>query len=198
MIYDRIAPRYDRCMELLERLGLARWREEAISLLPKNAAVLELGAGTGRNFSLYPGSQLAVASEISFEMLRVAKGRAESIALIQADAQRLPFADNCFDAAFATLVFCSVPEPGLAFEELIRVVRSGGRVVLLEHVRPHGVLGYLFDGLNAVTVPTFEDHFNRRTADLAADAGLKVLEVRRKFAGIINLIICEVVKLNIA
>ena len=194
MIYDRIAPRYDRCIEPLERLGLARWRAEAVSLLPEDTAVLELGAGTGRNFALYPGSRIAVASEISFEMLRIAKGRVAHISLIQADAQRLPFADNCFDASFATLVFCSIPEPSLAFGEVIRVVKPGGRVVLLEHVRPRGLLGYVFDGLNAVTVPAFEDHFNRRTADLAEGSGLKVVEVRPKLAGIVNLIVGEVVK----
>ena len=192
MLYDRIAPRYDRCMEPLERLGLARWREEAASLLPENAVVLELGAGTGRNFSLYPGSQLAVASEISFEMLRYAKGRSERVELVQADAQRLPFADNCFDAAFATLVFCSIPEPPLAFEEIKRVLRPGGCVVLLEHVRPKGSLGYIFDALNLVTVAAMEDHFSRRTADLAAASGLKIIEVRRKLAGAVNLIVCEV------
>jgi ubiquinone/menaquinone biosynthesis C-methylase UbiE len=194
MLYDRVAPRYDRCIEPLEKLGLARWRAEALSLLPENASVLELGAGTGRNFSLYPGSRLAVASEISIEMLRIAKSRAETIELVQADAQRLPFADNCFDAAFATLVFCSIPEPGLAFGEINRVVRPGGQVVLLEHVRPNSMLGYLFDALNRVTVAAMEDHFNRRTADLAAASGLRVVEVRRKLAGVINLIVCEVVK----
>ena len=192
MLYDRIAPRYERCMEPLERLGLARWREEAASLLPENAVVLELGAGTGRNFSLYPGSQLAVASEISFEMLRYAKGRSERVELVQADAQRLPFADNCFDAAFATLVFCSIPEPPLAFEEIKRVLRPGGCVVLLEHVRPKGALGYIFDALNLVTVAAMDDHFSRRTADLAAASGLKIIEVRRKLAGAVNLIVCEV------
>ena len=192
MIYDRIAARYDRCMEPLERLGLARWREEAASLLPEDAEILELGAGTGRNFTLYPGSQLAVASEISFEMLRYAKGRAKRVELVQADAQRLPFADDSFDAAFATLVFCSIPEPVLAFEEIKRVLRPGGRVVLLEHVRPRGIVGYLFDALNLITVAAIEDHFNRRTADLAVESGLKVVEVRRKLAGTINLIVCEV------
>jgi ubiquinone/menaquinone biosynthesis C-methylase UbiE len=194
MLYDRIAPRYDRCIEPLERMGLAKWRAEAVSLLPENARVLELGAGTGRNFALYPEPRNAVASEISFEMLRIAKGLADSIHLIQADAQRLPFADNSFDAAFATLVFCSVPEPELGFREIIRIVRNGGRVILLEHVRPNGILGHAFDALNAITTSAFEDHFNRRTADLAKEAGLKVVDVRSKFAGIINLIVGEVVK----
>lgn len=194
MIYDRIANRYDRCIEPLEKLGLACWRAEALSLLPADAAVLELGAGTGRNFSLYPGSRLAVASEISIEMLRIAKGRAKAIELVQADAQWLPFADNCFDAAFATLVFCSIPDPTAAFVEIKRVLRPGGRILLLEHVRPSGSLGYLFDALNLITVKAIEDHFNRRTADIAADSGLKVVEVRRKLGGVINLIICEVVK----
>ena len=127
MIYDRIARFYDRLFEPLDRHGLARWRAEAVSLLPRDAAILELGAGTGRNFSLYPTGGMAVASEISFEMLRCARVRAgqSRIHLVQADAQQLPFADDSFDAALATLVFCSIPEPSLAFMELKRTVRSG-------------------------------------------------------------------------
>lgn len=125
-------------------------------------------------------------------MLEIADTKRRENYLIQADAQGLPFGDNEFDAAFATLVFCSIPDPMVAFKELRRVVRTGGRVVLLEHVRPEGILGPVFDLLNRLTVFAADDHFNRETAKLAAESGLKVVEVREKLASAVNLIVCEV------
>ncbi len=79
----------------------------------------------------------------------------------------------------------------MAFHELRRVIKPGGRVVLLEHVRPSGVLGPVFDAINVLSLAVAEDHFNRETAKLATDAGLTIVEVRRKLAGIVNLIVCE-------
>ncbi len=103
----------------------------------------------------------------------------------------LSFPDNYFDAAFATLVFCSVPDPTVAFAELKRVVKPNGRIVLLEHVRPNGLLGYLFDVFNKLAVALIADRFNRRTAKIARESGLTVKEVRSKAFGIVNLIYCE-------
>ena len=113
-------------------------------------------------------------------MLQVAKGKRRENHLIQADAQSLPFGESEFDAAFATLVFCSIPDPEKAFKELRRTVRSGGRIVLLEHVRPDGILGPVFDVLDKATVTIADDHFNRRTAQIAEKSGLKLIEVRKK------------------
>jgi len=190
-VYDKFAKYYDRAFEPLERLGLSRWRQETISLLPENASILELGCGAGANFEFYPQCRHAVSSEISIRMLEVANSKRRENHLIQADAQSLPFGENEFDAAFATLVFCSIPQPEKAFAELRRVIRPGGKVVLLEHVRPNGLLGSLFDLLNVATVALIDDHFNRRTAEIAESSGLKVVEVRRKLGGIVNLIVCE-------
>lgn len=191
-IYDHFARFYDLAFAPFERRFLGRWRRETLSFLPADAVILELGAGTGANFEFYPANKQAVSSELSIEMLTAASKKADSNVLIQADAQQLPFPDNTFDAAFATLVFCSIPEPPLAFAELLRSVKPGGTVVLLEHVRPPGILGYLFDALSVLTVALIDDHFNRRTADIAAGSGLHVLEVRSKAAGAVNLIVCRV------
>lgn len=191
-IYDNFASYYDKVFAPLERIGLSRYRREAIDELPLNARILELGSGTGANFAFYPHSELAISTEISFEMLSRAKRKQGRNILVNADAQFLPFGENEFDAAFATLVFCSIPDPQLAFAEIRRVVRKGGKVVLLEHVRPPGAFGRVFDGLNLLTEKVFEDHFNRQTAETARQCGLNVAELRVKLLGTVNLIICSV------
>ncbi len=188
--YDKIAKYYDRGFAPVTRY-VAGLRRETIGFLPDNASILEVGAGTGANFEFYPACRQAVASDLSIKMIEFARGKTDSIAIVQADAQALPFPAGHFDAAFATLVFCSVPDPVKAFAELGRVVKRGGRVVLLEHVRPDGLLGYAFDLLNYVTVALIDDHFNRRTAEIAARSGLRVIEVRKKLRGAVNLIVCE-------
>jgi len=191
MLYDKVAQRYDRSLAPFEKRFLGKWRAETLSLLPENARILEIGAGTGANFQFYPNSNCAVASEISIKMLEIANRKTNKILLVQSDAETLPFAANSFDAAFATLVFCSIPNPENAFAELKRVVKKDGAIVLLEHVRPNGLRGLVFDFLNIFTVALIEDHFNRRTTEIAENAGLKILEVRRKAFGIVNLIVCQ-------
>lgn len=195
-VYDKFARGYERLCAPFDRRFLPGWRREVISELPAGARILEVGAGTGFNFRHYPNFKYAVASEIAGRMLEIAAGKKEAanIRLVQTDAETLPFAANSFDAAFATLVFCSVRDPKKAFAELQRVVADKGRIVLLEHVRPPGPLGYFFDGLSVLTEALIEDHFNRRTAELAAAAGLKIIEVRRKAWGVVNLIVGEVRK----
>lgn len=192
-IYDRMAGRYDRAIAPLEKRFLQRLRAEALSSLPTDSRILEVGAGTGLNFPFYPRGARGVASEISCEMLKVASAKTPpaGVALVQTSAEQLPFRNESFDAAFATLVFCSIPSPRAAFHELRRVVRPGGRIVLLEHVRPQGILGYFFDALNFLTVALFDDHFNRRTAQEAERAGLQLVSVERRVMGIVNLIVCR-------
>ena len=126
-------------------------------------------------------------------MLKIAqkKKRPEGLKLLQSCAEDLPFRNGSFDVALASLVFCSVKSPARAFAELKRVVRPGGSILLLEHVRPQGLLGPIFDLLNLITVPLFDDHFNRRTADEAQAAGLHLVRVEKSLLGIINLITCR-------
>ncbi|HEY0101270.1 MAG TPA: class I SAM-dependent methyltransferase [Pyrinomonadaceae bacterium] len=212
-VYDACASHYDRAMRPLERLLLRRLRAATLRALtadsigshPANDGkerdahgglrLLEIGAGTGLNFAHYPPGARGAATEPSREMLRRAREKSPppGLHLVQSRAEALPFADDTFDAAFATLVFCSVASPPEAFAELRRVVRAGGHVVLLEHVRPAGRLaGRLFDALSLLTVRLFDDHFNRRTAEEAGRAGLHLLRVEPHALGIIQLIVCEV------
>jgi ubiquinone/menaquinone biosynthesis C-methylase UbiE len=192
--YDEVAPHYDAAMRPLDRWFLARLRASTLRYLPDNARILEIGAGTGLNFIYYPDNALGVATEPSTEMLRLAaaKRRPAGVKLLQSCAEALPFKNSSFDAVFATLVLCSVKSPAKVFAEMRRVVRPGGTVLLLEHVRPAGLLGPVFDLLNLLTVALFDDHFNRRTAEEARASGLEVLRVEKSLLGIINLITCRV------
>lgn len=192
--YDRWAAHYDGVMRPLERRLTARLRAAAMRELPPRARLLEIGAGTGANFAHYPAGAAVAATELSTEMLRRARAKLPpaGVTLVQSPAERLPFADAAFDAALSTLVLCSVESIGDALAELRRVVRPRGRVVLVEHVRPPGLLGHVFDAASLLTVPFLEDHFNRRTAREAARAGLKVLRVEPHALGIVELIVCEV------
>jgi len=177
-----------------ERWVIPGLRQAALREIPAGALTLEVGAGTGLNFVHYPEDAVGIATEYSREMLKIAseKQRPSGVGLLQNCAEDLPFQNASFDAAFATLVFCSVASPVKALSELRRVVRSGGTVVLLEHVRPGGVLGPLFDFFNLFTSSLFDDHINRQTAETASDVGLEVVKVERSRIGIINLITCRV------
>lgn len=193
VIYDRLAPHYDSVFAPLEGKFLKRLRHEVLSEIPFDCNVLEIGCGTGLNFDHYPATARGVASELSGEMIARArhKQRPPRVHLAQAHAAALPFADKSFGAAFATLVFCSVPSPPAAFAELRRVVEPGGIIALLEHVRPENFLAPLFDLLNFVTVPLLEDHFNRRTTDEARRAGLEITRVENRLFGIVQVIVCR-------
>jgi len=192
--YDDVAPRYDAAMRPLERWFLKRWRAELFAELPEHGMILEVGAGTGLNFEFYPRAAVGVAIEPSIEMLKIAKNktRPERLTLVQSVAEKLPFQDASFDIAFASLVMCTVESPETVFSELRRVVRPGGTVVLLDHVRPDGVLGPVFDVLNMVIAPLCGDHVNRRTAKIASAAGLEVQLIQKRGLGIFNLITCRV------
>jgi ubiquinone/menaquinone biosynthesis C-methylase UbiE len=101
---------------------------------------LEVAVGTGRNLPLYGEDVRLTAIDLSPGMLAVARERAATLGrpveLREADAQKLPFTDASFDTVVATLSLCSVPDLDATVAELRRVLRPGGRLVLLDHVRP--------------------------------------------------------------
>jgi SAM-dependent methyltransferase len=103
--------------------------------------VLEIGAGTGLNFRHYPAGVDVIAVEPAPGMLRKAVERAQEpdvrarITVQQGRARALPFADESFDTVAATFVLCSVGDLEASVREIRRVLRRGGSLRLVEHVR---------------------------------------------------------------
>ena len=193
--YDRIAPFYD-IMEVLPEQQFSSWREKLWALVPEGR-VLELGVGTGKNFPYHPSGTEVVGVDISEQMLKQARQRADELGqpveLHQMDAQQLDFADDSFDAAVATFVFCSVPDALQGLRELGRVVRPDGWLFLLEHVRINEpeIVGKVMDLLDPLVVRLMGPHINRRTVENVHRAGLKVERVE-------SLVPLDLVKLIVA
>lgn len=133
-----MAAGYDRVLAASEAAGLADRRHDLLA--QAHGATIELGAGTGLNLEHYPPAVTElVLVEPSEHMARklgarvAASGRDARI--VRAGAERLPFEDGRFDTAVATLVLCTVPDPDAALAEVARVLKPGGRLLFLEHVR---------------------------------------------------------------
>jgi ubiquinone/menaquinone biosynthesis C-methylase UbiE len=190
--YNRIAPIYDALEAFTERAAFDAWRRELWAAVPAGR-VLEVGVGTGKNLPYYPAGAQVTAIDLSERMLERARRRAADLGtqvdLRLMDAQRLEFPDGAFDAAVATFVFCSVPDPLLGLRELGRVVRPGGDIWLLEHMRvDRPVIGRLMDLFNPLVVRVMGANINRRTVENVRRAGLTVVEVEHLRGELVRLI----------
>lgn len=190
--YDRQAGLFDFMEAPVELLAFRALRKRLWSEVRADR-LLEIGVGTGKNLAYHPQGARSVAIDLSPRMLERAARRAErsvrQVDLILADAQHLPFRDDVFDAAAATFVFCSVPDPVLGLGEVARVVREGGQIHLLEHVRAgNPIAGRVMDLLNPIAVRLSGANINRSTVANVARAGLKVDSVVSRGLGIIKVI----------
>jgi ubiquinone/menaquinone biosynthesis C-methylase UbiE len=126
---------YDVAMRRVERGGLAELRRRIVGRA--QGCTLEIGAGTGANLAFYPpaASPLTLTDPDPHKLSRL-RGRAAPTAhVVRAHAHALPFADGAFDTVVTTLVLCSVPDQTEALAEVRRVLRPGGALLFLEHVR---------------------------------------------------------------
>ena len=129
-IFDRIARGSERAGIGEERRGL---------LAQATGATIEIGAGTGLNLSHFPPAVTRLClvepdPDMRKRLLRRADGR-DDVEVVDARAEALPFPDASFDTAVVTFALCSVADPDIALTEIARVLRPGGRLLFLEHVR---------------------------------------------------------------
>ena len=172
-------------MAPFDALGLSRLRAELWDGLSRNGNGLEIGAGSGATASRSnthashdAARARAIGIDISPGMLARARESTRASAerpLAAADVQALPFRSDSFDWAIGSLLFCEVAEPMRGLAELRRVLRPGGTLHLLEHVRPRGViLGTGARALTRLTGPLFGEHFDRATHESVAAAGFTI------------------------
>jgi ubiquinone/menaquinone biosynthesis C-methylase UbiE len=187
--WDRAAPGYDRAIAWFERSFVG----DARDWIAGRAAgeVLEVGIGTGRNLGRYPPGVALTGVDLSPAMLAVARDRAAALGvdvrLVEGDAQALDLPDAAFDTVVATLALCAVPDDRRAVAELVRVLRPGGRLLLLDHVVATNRAARLVQrALDPLARRIDGDHLLRRPRALVEAAGLAVEEAERTKLGVIE------------
>jgi len=180
--YNRIARFYDLHSKLAERIWFAKWRNRFI--LPLKGRILEVGIGTGKNIEYYNKEAEVIGIDFSEKMLQIAKEKLiesgkKNIILKQMDAEHLKFKDNSFDYVVATCVFCSVPNPIKGLEEIRRVLKPTGKLIMIEHVLSKNLIIALIEQIhNPLTRFLFGVNINRNTKQNIIKAGMSIVEDR--------------------
>jgi ubiquinone/menaquinone biosynthesis C-methylase UbiE len=188
-LYDRVFARvYDPFMAAAEEKLFPPHREY---LTDVSGEVLDVGSGTGANFPYFadrPDVRLHAVEPDPHMASRARRRAAElglEVDLREVGAEALPYADDSMDAVVAGIVFCTIPDPEAALEEVARVLKPGGEFRFLEHVRDHGRTAWA----QAVVEPVWKPlaggcHVTRDTAGLfAAHEAFEVVEIERVDAG---------------
>jgi ubiquinone/menaquinone biosynthesis C-methylase UbiE len=192
-IYDRDAEAYHRAMQsrFMEWVLAGRRRKVGETV---RGRVLDVGFGSGLSLAEYPADVHVVGIDVSPGMLEVgrrfARDTGHQVEVEVMDAEHMAFPDHVFDSVAFNLCLCTIPDPQAAIREALRVVKPGGPMVFLEHVRSHLLpVALVQEAINPVMVAWQADHFNRRTADLARRCGVEVLSIDRWWLGVFNLIV---------
>ncbi len=178
---------YDLVMAPFESAVLGRWRRDVFG--DARGCVLEIGGGTGCTLAHYALVERVILTDPSAGMLgRSLRRSAKSpfrVDTVAADGMRLPFERASFDTVVISLALCSVPEPEQALAEIRRVLRPGGELRMLEHIRvERPAVALLQDRLT----PTWRAisggcHLNRPTIEIAKRCGFRVHKIRYGMGG---------------
>ncbi len=152
---------------------------------------LEIGIGRGRTLSFYPRNIRLTGIELSSVAVNLAERRARElgldVTLRQSDATALPFPDEHFDTVVFCYALCSIPDDRTAVAEAARVLRPGGRLLLIEHVRsPNRIVRTIERLIEPIEVRRMGDHLLREPLDHVLAEGLEVEELERSWLGVIE------------
>lgn len=184
-LWGRIfAAGYDTLAGSMERNFMGDVRRDLLA--DASGRVVEIGSGTGVNLQHYPRTiDELVCTEPEEPMARRLRGKAAEtdlpVRIVEAGAEELPFEDDSFDTAVATLVLCTVQNPAAALRELSRVLKPGGRLIFIEHVRATDPgLAKWQDRLHPLWVRFGHGcHCNRSTLDTIQASPFEIESARR-------------------
>lgn len=190
----RTALTYDCMMRILDRIMIKGWRKVLWSMV-EGPLVLEAGVGTGLNADFYKAEFHVTALDKNRSFLEIASRRTEQknkkADFITGDIENLPFASNKFDTALTTFLFCQLEKPQLGMAELNRVLKPGGQLLLLEHVRTDGLFGRLLEVIAGPFYRLTGDHIARDTEELATQSGFVNLSAKPLFTRGVKIIRAE-------
>jgi ubiquinone/menaquinone biosynthesis C-methylase UbiE len=163
--WDKKSRSYDREMRFMERMLFGDSRKWACS--QAGGEVLEVAVGTGLNLDAYPPDVQLTGLDLSEQMLGIARTRSgelgRNVELRQGDAQSLPFGDATFDTVVCTFGLCAIPDMDAALDEMTRVLKPAGRLILVDHVASSSRIARgIQRALEVITVPMASEHFLRR------------------------------------
>jgi ubiquinone/menaquinone biosynthesis C-methylase UbiE len=187
--WDKHARSYDRQMAFFERVLFGDGRQWICSQAAGD--VLEVAIGTGRNLPLYPNGIRLTGVDFSPQMLQLTQRRAQELGrpvdLRLGDAQALDLPDAAFDTVVCTLSLCAIPDERRAIAEMKRVLRPGGRLLLLDHIAAGPRLARVIQWLlERITVPLGGEHLRRRPLLLVQAEGFQVERRERSKLGIVE------------
>jgi ubiquinone/menaquinone biosynthesis C-methylase UbiE len=188
-VQDKQAAKYDRQISFFERTLFGDGRAWVCS--QASGKVLELACGTARNLPFYRSDVEITGIELSPQMLAIGRKRAQELGhpadLRLGDVQELEFPDESFDTVTCTLGFCTIPDTRSAAAEAFRVLRPGGQLLLLEHVR--SAVPIVRGGqrlLEPLAVRFEADHLLREPLEYLPSVGFEIDEVQRSKWGIVE------------
>ncbi|MCX2948787.1 class I SAM-dependent methyltransferase [Lentzea sp. NEAU-D7] len=192
--WDRKSANYDAEIGVLDRRVFGDSRQWACSRA--TGEVLEVAVGTGLNLPHYPAGVALTGLDLSERMLELARSRAArlglDVVLRQGTAHALPFGDAAFDTVVCTLGLCAIPDHETAVTEMVRVLRPGGRLVLVDHVASSSRLARGAQWLvERITVPMAGEHFLRRPLHLVVARGLTVEHRERFKLGVVERLVAR-------
>jgi ubiquinone/menaquinone biosynthesis C-methylase UbiE len=187
--WDKHAGSYDRQMGFFDRHVFAGSRDWVCSRAA--GGVLEVAIGTGLNLAHYPDGIRLTGLEWSPAMLDIARQRAgqlgREVDLRQGDAQALEFADASFDTVVCTFSLCAIPDDLKAVQEMARVLRPGGLLLLADHVEASSRLARAAQAMiEVVSIPAGGEHYRRRPISQVRALGLTVEDHDRFKLGIVE------------
>src|SRR5262245_5462913 len=134
--WDRKSSHYDKEMSVWDRRLFGDSRQWACAQAVGN--VLEVAVGTGLNLPFYREQVTVTGIDLSDRMLDIARARAadlgRGVTLQEGDAHALAFPDASFDTVVCTFGLCAIPDVDKAVDEMVRVLRPDGRLILVDHV----------------------------------------------------------------